>query len=298
MNAVTEFKPQQRTSLVAKIGERFGVDGDKLLATLKSTCFKQGKDDPEPSNEEMMALLVVSDQYKLNPFTKEIYAFRDRKRGGIVPVVSVDGWSRIINEHPALDGIEFNYSEVTGTHKNKKNHEWIECVISRKDRSKPTVIREFFAEVVRSASFETPWDTHPNRMHRHKALIQCARIAFGFAGIYDQDEAERIIEVEPINVTAYRADDEVRGDLSGIDPADVQKHVDAIREILDQSDKDEPAVAQDCRDYVEAYLQKLNELYICVQDKMARDKIITRTKWRKLLERGPLVLDRGETHTA
>jgi hypothetical protein len=31
-------------------------------------------------------------------------------------------------------------------------------------------------------------------MHRHKALIQCARIAFGFVGIYDQDEAERIIE--------------------------------------------------------------------------------------------------------
>ena len=31
------------------------------------------------------------------------------------------------------------------------------------------------------------------RMLRHKALIQCARLAFGFTGIYDQDEAERII---------------------------------------------------------------------------------------------------------
>ena len=27
-----------------------------------------------------------------------------------------------------------------------------------------------------------------------KAMIQCARLAFGFAGIYDQDEAERIAE--------------------------------------------------------------------------------------------------------
>lgn len=39
-----------------------------------------------------------------------------------------------------------------------------------------------------------PWKTHPKRMMRHKAMIQCARLAFGLAGIYDQDEAERIIE--------------------------------------------------------------------------------------------------------
>jgi hypothetical protein len=73
-------------------------------------------------------------------------------------------------------------------------HEWIECVIFRKDRQKPIVIREFFSEVVRNANFATPWDTHPNRMHRHKTLIQCARVAFGFAGIYDDDEAIRILE--------------------------------------------------------------------------------------------------------
>ena len=31
-------------------------------------------------------------------------------------------------------------------------------------------------------------------MMRHKAMIQCARLAFGFTGIFDQDEAERITE--------------------------------------------------------------------------------------------------------
>jgi hypothetical protein len=31
-------------------------------------------------------------------------------------------------------------------------------------------------------------------MLRHKAMIQCARLAFSFVGIYDQDEAERIVE--------------------------------------------------------------------------------------------------------
>ena len=48
-----------------------------------------------------------------------------------------------------------------------------------------------------------PWKTHPKRMLRHKAMIQCARLAFGFTGIYDQDEADRIVETqrEQVNVT-------------------------------------------------------------------------------------------------
>jgi len=187
----------KRQSLVVKFAERYGVDADKMLTTLKATCFKQ-KDNKEISNEQMMALMVVADQYKLNPFTKEIFAFPDK--AGIVPVVGVDGWSRIINENPALDGIEFRYSESTKDHKGKTVHDWIECVIRRKDRREPTIVREFFDEVVRSLDYKTPWDTHPNRMHRHKTLIQCARIAFGFAGIYDEDEAERIIEMGAADV--------------------------------------------------------------------------------------------------
>jgi hypothetical protein len=39
-------------------------------------------------------------------------------------------------------------------------------------------------------------------MLRHKTLIQCARLAFGFAGIFDQDEAERVIEGSATEVHA------------------------------------------------------------------------------------------------
>jgi hypothetical protein len=109
-------------------------------------------------------------------------------------VVGVDGWSRIINEHPQFNGVEFNYSEETVAHKGKLAHAWIECILYRKDRDRPTVIREYFDEVCRSVTFVTPWDSHPKRMHRHKSLIQASRIAFGFSGIYDEDEAERITE--------------------------------------------------------------------------------------------------------
>jgi len=190
-----------KPSLVHRFAEKYGVDESKFLDTLKATAFKQ-KEGVQISNEQMTMLLVVADQYGLNPFTKEIYAYPDK--GAIVAVVSVDGWTRIINENAQMDGVEFVYSPETLTHKNKMVHEWIDCVITRKDRSKPIIVREYFDEVVRSASFPTPWDTHPKRMHRHKTLIQGSRIAFGFAGIYDQDEAERIVEGEVIESAAAK----------------------------------------------------------------------------------------------
>lgn len=189
--------------LVRKIAARYGVEDNKLLATLKATAFSQGKPkDGKPAvevtDEQMMALLVVADQYGLNPFTKEIYAFPDTQRGGIVPIVSVDGWIRIINERPELSSIEFEYADEGA------EDPWIACTITRHDRTKPLTVREYGKECYRDTG---PWNSHPRRMLRHKVLIQCGRIAFGFAGIYDPDEAERIREARTIEgqVVSHKA---------------------------------------------------------------------------------------------
>lgn len=192
-NTNVAIMPKKNNSLIAKFAAKFSVDENEVMNILKNTAFKQRDGQPAVTDAQVTALMIVSDQYGLNPWTKEIYAYPD-KSNGIVPVVGVDGWSRIINEHPQLDGIEFNYSTDIVTHKGKNCHVWIECVITRKDRSKPVIVREYFDEVVRLVNFATPWDSHPKRMHRHKSLIQGARVAFGFAGIYDDDEVERIFE--------------------------------------------------------------------------------------------------------
>lgn len=237
MGALEAVQPRQ--GLVQRFAERFGVDASKMLATLKQTCFRipPGKDGEirEASNEELMALLVVSDQYGLNPFTKEIYAFPDSQRAGIVPVVSVDGWTRIINQHPAMNGIEFRYSDnlVQIDKHHKSAPEWCEVVIYRRDRQNPIVIREYLDEVYRPP-YEAksrngtpyvksgPWQTHTKRFLRHKALIQGARVAFGFAGIYDEDEAERIEEAQVIEGSAREAKTE---DLM---PRAVEKKTDGV----------------------------------------------------------------------
>lgn len=183
-------------SQAVALAKQFNIQGDpqELVQTLKATAFKGNATDAQ-----FNALMIVSTQYGLNPFTKEIYAFPD-KQNGIVPVVGVDGWSRIINNHPQFDGMEFKYSEETTTPagSNTKAHEWVECVIYRKDRSHPIVAREYLDEVYRPpfkgkfGEVNGPWQSHTKRMHRHKAMIQAARLAFGFGGIYDEDEAQRI----------------------------------------------------------------------------------------------------------
>jgi phage recombination protein Bet len=187
--------PRASVSLVAKMADRFHVAQDKLLVTLKATAFKQSG-DKTVSNEQMMALLVVADQYGLNPFTKEIFAFDDKHKG-IVPIVSVDGWLRIINTHPMLDGLEFRYADVIATMPDARPcPEWCEVVIRRRDRTTPIIVREYLDEVYvgKRNGYAGPWQSHTKRMLRWKALIQGARVAFGFAGIYDEDEAGRIIE--------------------------------------------------------------------------------------------------------
>ena len=181
--AVATVATPERAGLLATFGARYNVDASKVATVLKQTCFRTEK---PASDEQMMALLVVANQYQLNPFTKEIFAFEDKHKG-IVPVVSVDGWTKIINTHPQLDAIEFEYGEDDDA------GPWVECIITRKDRSKPVRVREYLNECRRETG---PWKSHPRRMLRHKALIQSGRVAFGLAGIYDQDEAERIREVD------------------------------------------------------------------------------------------------------
>ncbi|MBS3955818.1 MAG: phage recombination protein Bet [Methylomicrobium sp.] len=203
---MTANAKNQSNTLVKKFADKFNFPGEKkLIDTLKATAFKIK--DGVVTDEQMSALLIVADQYGLNPFTKEIFAYPD-KQNGIVPVVSVDGWSRIINQHPDMDGLEFVYSDevITDLPDAKSCSSWIECVIYRKGRSHPVRVKEFLDEVYRPPFEGTsknngspykvsgPWQSHTKRMLRHKSLIQCSRIAFGFVGIYDQDEAERIIE--------------------------------------------------------------------------------------------------------
>jgi phage recombination protein Bet len=171
-----QLATQQKPSALRTMAGRLNVEAESLLSTLKATVCKGCSD------AEVMAFSIVANEYNLNPFIKQIYAF-PAKGGGIVPVVSVDGWITMTNNHPQMDGIEFE-----DEHDEKGNLVSIACTIYRKDRSRPIRAKEYLEECRRPTD---PWKM-PHRMLRHKALIQTSRIAFGFSGITDEDEADDI----------------------------------------------------------------------------------------------------------
>lgn len=190
-------------SLVQRISEKYGVDPSKMIDTLQKTCFRPSKDGKQVTTEQMMMLMVVADQYSLNPFTREIYAF-PTKDGGIQPIIGIDGWIRMMNEHPQFDGVQFEYGPIleSTNEKGEKSpvvvNEWIEVLIHRKDRTHPIRVKEYIVECRRPTE---PWREMPRRMLRHKTLIQGIRYAFGFAG-YDEDDFERMNESREPESTA------------------------------------------------------------------------------------------------
>lgn len=176
-NTETQIEVKQpRATALGIMADRLSVDPSKLLDTLKATCFKGA------SNEEMLALVAVSNRYGLDPLTKQIYAFPSK--GGITPVVSVDGWLHILNSQPQFDGIEFLFED--GPDGKPAS---VTAVVYRKDRTHATKVTEYLAECYRPTE---PWKQFPRRMLRHKAVKEAVRVAFGISGITDEDEARDI----------------------------------------------------------------------------------------------------------
>lgn len=181
------------------------VSPSGLKSTLVNTVFKGCRNEAE-----FIALVIVSNTYGLNPLLKEIYAF-PAKGGGVVPMVSVDGWIKLMHLHPAYDGIEFE--DIMD---NDGRLYAIEATIYRTDKTRPTKIIEYLEECKRNTD---PWKQSPSRMLRHRALMQCARVAFGFSGLGVGDPDSTVIEASAITSDG-QAILPSREDLTGSDEGD------------------------------------------------------------------------------
>ena len=198
MNQAAALKPPEqparRASLLEMMAAKYHMDPQTFANTVRKTAMPGNA-----TNEEFAAFMMVAKEYNLNPILKEIHAF-PKKGGGIQPVVSIDGWVSLINQHPECNGYSFKWH-------NDEKGELVscECTMHRKDREHPVAVEEFLSECYRATE---PWKMK-HRMLRHKALIQAARYAFGFSGIVDQDEAENMTmkDVTPPSPPRPRATD-------------------------------------------------------------------------------------------
>lgn len=160
--------------------ERSGMSEESFVDALVQTSLSALITSTQLDLER---LLLAAEVNGLSPTGREIFLVPS---GGVFEpatvVVGVDGWSRIINTHKQFAGMRFKESDelVDGV------PSWTECTMYRWDRRVPTSVREYLAEV---RGLSAGWITHPRRMLRHKAMVQCARLTFGLIGIYDADEA-------------------------------------------------------------------------------------------------------------
>jgi len=166
-----------KPSAINLMASRLSVEPTKLFETLKATVFSKA------TNEELLALVVVANEYGLNPFLKELYAF-PAKGGGIVPIVSVDGWNKMLVRQPDFDGIKF-----TDNVDAEGNLVSCTAIIYVKGRAHPCEITEYLAECKRNTE---PWNNMPHRMLRNRTICQASRVAFGFSGVKHEEEADAI----------------------------------------------------------------------------------------------------------
>ena len=132
---------------------------------------------------EVAVFTGVCSKYGLNPLVKECAAFISS--GKLQVIVMIDGWYRMVNRQDNFDGVEF-VDTLDGEGKIIS----ITCKMYLKNRSRPVCITEYMAECTDKKS--SVWTRWPNRMLRHKAYIQAARVAFGISEVIDNDEVSRI----------------------------------------------------------------------------------------------------------
>jgi len=179
-------KQETKRSVMTAIAHRYGMEPGPFEETVRASL---GLEKASPG--QFAAFLAVAHEYKLNPLTKEIYAF-PTKSGGIQPIVGIDGWMTLANSHPMFDGMEFD----TAIDEHGKLMA-ITATVHRKDRTHATRVTEYLSECQGNTG---PWKQWPSRMLRHKVAIQAIRYAFGFAGIMEQDEYEKMLTVEAAEV--------------------------------------------------------------------------------------------------
>ena len=113
-------------------------------------------------------LLRLASKYQLDPLSDEVSLLETKE--GYLPFITIDGWAKLINQHPQYAGMSLRDSTelIDGI------PTWMECTIYRNDRILPIVIKEYLEEV---RTDQPSWQQMPRRMLRHRVIQQCARLA-------------------------------------------------------------------------------------------------------------------------
>ncbi len=109
--------------------------------------------------------------YKIDPLLGELKIIY--QQGQWLPHITMDGWMKMINQHPAFCGIDFRESTqlIEGV------PEWELYHLSTRSGI-PITIREYYVELKQESSM---WNEIPRRILHFRSMQQCARLALGLS---------------------------------------------------------------------------------------------------------------------
>lgn len=177
------------SNALAVIAQNTGASMEDITDVLRGMIVSaKNQHGAQATNAELAIVTGVCATYGLNPLVKECAAFVSG--GKLSVVVMVDGWYKMVNRRPEFDGVEFD-----DKFDDKGSLASITCRMFIKGRERPVCVTEYMSECRDPKS--SVWQKWPARMLRHKAYIQCARMAFGISEVIDDDEASRISANSP-----------------------------------------------------------------------------------------------------
>lgn len=186
---------KQQTTLIGRLAERLGVEPGKLMGALRRVSGNiRGVED-----EDFMVMLLVAEKYGLDPIRREVGLISTQQ--GPRPYVAFDGWLKVLTSHD--DYLTHDVAEVvsegrvvaaTVSIRSKKREalqagpfhhtEWMdECYVPPRNRSDG------------SGKVNGPWQSHPRRMLKEKAIMQGARFLWNLY-VPTEDEWQRMDDVQ------------------------------------------------------------------------------------------------------
>ena len=154
---------------ISQLGLTLSIDPSELYLWLENYLSLE--------TSTILSLIHLAITYRLDPLMGEVALWTDSEKQ-VHPSITIDGWMKIINCHPAFAGITFEEGSALGSGGANGMPLFMSCTIYRTDRQVPIKVREYFDEVKNDHPI---WKSMPRRMLRHRVLQQCARLAFGIS---------------------------------------------------------------------------------------------------------------------
>lgn len=172
-------------SLSGELARQFLVDPKELMKIVQNNVINTGG-GPPATREEVFHTLTVMKSLNLNPWTKQVHAFRTQG-GKLAVMVGYDGWVALAKDDPGYIGAEYEYGPMVTSpdSKGRKCHEWVQCTLHSANRV-PTVVTAYLDEwYVPQRSSPGPWQKHTKNRLRQKAYTMAVREHYGI-GLMDE----------------------------------------------------------------------------------------------------------------